>query len=147
MKVPKSDPFLAVVVGFLCLAVPVHAGNTPKAPAAQVQAPGTAASPSPNRAANPLDDFLGLTYTEDQKAAIRKVHDQNQLRLETIKKDTKLNEDQKAALMRGYLRMEYVRIYDLLNSEQQAEIRKKIAARHEQESRQKQQPPQRTRPN
>jgi Spy/CpxP family protein refolding chaperone len=95
-----------------------------------------------------MDDFEGLTYSDEQKAQIRKVHEQSVSRLTLVSRDPKLNDDQKGAMLQGYMRMEYTEIFKLLTPEQQAEVRKKIAARREQENRDKKkaQPAHATRP-
>jgi len=86
-----------------------------------------------------MDDFAGLTYSEEQQAQIRKIREESESRLDKVSSDPKLDADQKAAMLQGYQRIEYREIYGVLTQEQQAEVRKKIAGRRAQEPRQKQQ--------
>ena len=146
MKENHPEILLAVLAGLLLVAVPSHGTSAQSATASSVPVPGsappTARSVRPSRPSDPMEDFAGFTYTEDQKEKMRKVHEESQSRLETVAKDPKLDGDQKAALLQGYERLEYRQLYDVLTPEQQAEVRKKIAARREQakSERQKQAP-------
>jgi Spy/CpxP family protein refolding chaperone len=122
---------LAVTAGALGAAAGSDKPN-PQSPSPVQVAPPMA---RPN-SANPMDDFAGLDLTEDQKVQIRKVRLEGEARRNIIVNDPKLNADQKAALLQGYMRSEYREMYELLTPEQKAEVRKKIAARREQAHRQ-----------
>ncbi|PYT77292.1 MAG: hypothetical protein DMG40_24200 [Acidobacteria bacterium] len=122
---------------------------------APVQAAPRAASPGvrPKREAKPEDDFAGLTYTDEQKAKIDKIRETARMRADAIKRDEKLNPDQKQAMLDGYRRMEIKEMFGVLTPEQQVEVRKKALARRnalieeqkqlkqEQPKRQQQKPP------
>ena len=111
---------------------------------APVQTAPHAATPGvrPKREATPEDDFAGLTYTDEQKAKIDKIRETAKMRADAIKRDEKLNPDQKQAMLDGYRRMEIREMFGVLTPEQQAEVRKKALARQaQQQKRQQQKPP------
>lgn len=138
MKQYRSEILLAVVAGLLSVSAPSHAfGDQQVQPPAK--APGSASPTArPNQAPNLLDDFEGLTYTDQQKDQIRKIHEQSLSRLNIVANDPKLDASQKSAMLQGYERIEYNQVYEVLTPEQKAEVRKKIAARREQEQHDKQ---------
>ncbi len=122
---------VAIAAGFISLfAVPgiVGAQNTlpGSAPAPMMASPG--AQPTANSL--PADDFAGLNYTDDQKAAIEKIHRDAELRRETVLKDDKLTADQKDAMLTGYTRLENGAVFRVLSPDQQRQVRKRILARH-----------------
>jgi hypothetical protein len=82
-----------------------------------------------NRDSLPPDDFAGLTYTDEQKAEIEKIRLDTRSRKAVVAKDEKLTADQKDAMLLGYTRMEYGRIYKVLSPEQQRQVRQRIHAR------------------
>jgi Spy/CpxP family protein refolding chaperone len=77
----------------------------------------------------PPDDFAGLSYTDEQKAEIDKIRLDTKSRKAMVAKDEKLTADQKDAMLLGYTRMEYGRIYKVLSPEQQRQVRQRIHAR------------------
>ena len=76
-----------------------------------------------------MDDFAGLTYTTDQKAKIRQIHQDMKKRMDTVAKDNKLSPEQKWAMLQGYQHMERGQVYKVLTADQQKEVRKKALAR------------------
>ena len=132
-------------------------GSSPpqSAALASVQTAPHAATPGvrPKSEATPEDDFAGLTYTDEQKAKIAKIEETARMRADAIRRDEKLNPDQKHAMLDGYRRMEMNEMFRVLTPEQQAEVRKKAVARHkalieeqkqlkgQQQKRQQQKPP------
>src|SRR5271169_5447489 len=103
----------AAVVGgviFLC-AVPglIRAQSAPPGP---VQAPKLASSGAQvKRDSLPADDFAGLKYSEEQKAEIDQIQRNTKALMDAVAKDDKLTPDQKDAMLLGYKRMEYGRVY------------------------------------
>jgi hypothetical protein len=83
----------------------------------------------PTTSRPPVNDFAGLSYTDDQKAAIDKIHRDSESRQETVLKDNKLTADQKDAMLLGYARLEAGAIFRVLLPDQQRQVRKKILAR------------------
>ena len=141
MFTPRAATKAAVAAASLFLAMPVLAlteHSTPTVPTAS-QAPlqqaarpaaQQSASTRPQAPGNPEEDFVGLDYSDEQKAAIEKIHRQTVTRREAILRDTKLSQEQRDAMLFGYKRMEYTDIYKVLTPEQQSKVRDKIKARH-----------------
>jgi hypothetical protein len=103
-----------------------------------------AASPGAQSMSNagPEDDFAGLIYSDEQKAEIDKIHRDIESHKVVIAKDTTLDADQKSAMLFGYTRIEYGRIFQVLSLEQQKQVRQKILARKaEDPAAKKRQPP------
>ena len=97
------------------------------------------------KAVGPMDDFAGLTLTDEQKAKIDKIHEDTKSRLNVVAKDQKLSPEQKDAFLQGFLRNEHTQIFQVLTREQQLEVRKKVFARRaaamkEQEEKKQSQP-------
>jgi hypothetical protein len=113
-------------------------------PPAPVQAPKVASpGAQPKRASLPPDDFAGLNYSPEQKAEIDEIHQDTKSRKDAVVKDEKLNADQKDAMLQGYTRIEYGRVYKVLTPEQQRQVRQRMRARREADlAAQKKQPPQ-----
>lgn len=155
---------MAAAVAFLFLgATPglTHQQSAPSSSGPQSAAPAPvptapyAATPGvrPKREPTPEDDFAGMTYTDEQKAKIDKIRKTATMRADAIKRDEKLNPDQKQAMLDGYRRMEIREMFGVLTPEQQAEVRKKALARQkavveeqrqlkaQQQKRQQQKPP------
>jgi len=120
---------VAVAVGLMLLvAAPVWA-NTQSAQPVATNAP-SATMPGQSKVAATLeDDFAGLNYTDEQKAAIDRIHRDSATRKAVVAKDADLTPDQKDAMLVGYTRMEYGMIFRVLTPEQQREVRKKIQTR------------------
>lgn len=80
--------------------------------------------------------FAGLTYSDAQKEAIRKIREDIASRKAVVRKSDKLTDDQKNAMLTGYTRMEYSLIYKELTPEQ----KKKVSLRmHADDAKQKKQ--------
>jgi hypothetical protein len=134
---------IAVAIGFI---LPIAAPGPVIAQSASrnsVQTP-RAASPEAQPTSNAVreDDFDGLNYSVEQKTEIDKIHRETESHKETIANNTALNADQKNALILGYTRLEYGRIFQVLSMEQQKQVRQKILARRaEDQPMKKKQPP------
>jgi Spy/CpxP family protein refolding chaperone len=119
-----------LAIGFIFLfaaAGPTRADSTPRK---AVQA-SSAASPGSQtkRDAPPPDDFAGFNYTDEQRAEIDKIRQDTSARKRVVAKDETLNADQKEAMLLGYTRMEYGRIYRVLSPEQQKQVRQRMSSR------------------
>jgi Spy/CpxP family protein refolding chaperone len=51
--------------------------------------------------------------------------------MRAVARDERLNADQKDAMLQGYTRIEYRRVYAVLTPEQQMQIRKSVRSRRE----------------
>lgn len=120
-RVAKS---LAVAAQFMVfIAAP---GLTPtQSHAPQAQQPS---SMSRTQADPYADAFAGLTYTDEQKEAINKIRQDIASRKATVMKDGKLTNDQKDAMLTGYLRIEYGLIYKELTPEQKKQVATRMHA-------------------
>lgn len=87
-------------------------------------------SPAPAKASSfPVDDFSGFDYTPEQKAEIDRIQKGTKAEMDLVAKDQKLSADQKDAMMLGYSRLEYGRMYTVLTPVQRREVQQKIRAR------------------
>ena len=126
-----------VVCGFLSLLVaPGLLGsqsNSSEAPAT----PHPASPAAPAKAdTRPMDDFAGLTLTDDQKAKIGQIRQNAKLRGDAVVKNERLSQGQKDATLEGLQRKETSESFKVLTPEQQAEVRKRITARRAAEQQQ-----------
>jgi Spy/CpxP family protein refolding chaperone len=130
MKRNRYARLLTATAGFFFLCA------TPWKVFAQIASPGPMpthkmASPGLQQKKNSdaEDDFAGLTYTDEQKGEIDKIHQETKAHQDVVAKDDKLNSDQKNAMLLGYTRMEYGQIYKVLTPEQKRQVQKKIRDR------------------
>jgi len=121
---------VAVVGGFIFLCAVPGLTRAQSAPPSPVQASKVASSGAQvKRGSLPADDFAGLNYSEQQKTEIDQIQRNTKALMDTVVKDEKLTADQKDAMLLGYKRMEYVRVYKVLTPEQQKQVRQRMQAR------------------
>ena len=124
-----GEPML-VVCGFLSLLVAPglveSQSNSSGAPA--TPPPASPAAPA-KRDTRPIDDFAGLTFTDDQKARIAQIRENAKLRREAVIKNERLTQGQKNVTLEGLQRIETSEIFKVLTPDQLAEVRKRITAR------------------
>ena len=120
----------------------------PELACAQANAPGSAPPPplaSPEarvkKESHPLDDFAGLTYTDEQKAKIDQIRQTTRQRMDAVRKDEKLTPEAKQAMLEGYQRLEIGELFKVLTPEQQTEVRKKAQARRAEQQKKQNRPP------
>ena len=101
--------------------------NSSEAPA--TPHPASPAAP-PKRDTHPVDDFAGLTFTDDQKAKIAQIRQNAELRREAVVKNERLTQGQKDVTLERLQSLENSEIFKVLAPDQQAEVRKRIMARH-----------------
>jgi len=140
MKTKRIKKQVTVAAGFLFL------WWAPGLACAQDSAPGSApppplASPETRVKKGPLDDFVGLTYTDEQKAKIDQIRQTTRQRMDVVKKDEKLTPEAKEAMLEGYQRIEIQELFQVLTPQQQAEVRKKAAARRAEQQKKQTRPP------
>ena len=84
----------------------------------------------------------GLNLTEDQKAAMKKIHETTRSQMEAVKQDTTLSADQQAEKIHELRRDSRTQVVKLLTPDQRQQMRANIralrAARREQRLRQQQ---------
>src|SRR3974390_3431901 len=122
---------LLVVCGFLSLLV------APGRVRSQSNSSGAPATPHPaspaapqKRDTRPIDDFAGLTFTDDQKAKIAQIRQNAKLRSEVVVKNERLTQGQKDVTLERWQSLENSEIFKVLAPDRQAEVRKRIMARH-----------------
>jgi len=120
---------VAVAIGLMLLIAAPGWANTQNAPSVPASTPSAAMPGQAKVAATLEDDFAGLNYTDEQNAAIDRIHRDSATRKAVVQKDADLTADQKDAMLVGYTRMEYGMIFRVLTPEQQREVRKKIQTR------------------
>jgi Spy/CpxP family protein refolding chaperone len=137
---------IAVAAGFLALTFAPgisRAQGSSQAPA-QDQSQAAPAAPS-HREGRMRGAMKGLNLTDDQKVAMKKIHESTRAQLDVVNKDASLSADQRAAKiheLRHGARMQMVKLLTPEQREQmKANVRALRAARHE---KQQQQPPQAT---
>ena len=140
MKTKRINKQVTVAAGFLFL------WWAPGLACAQDSAPGSApppslASPEARVKKGPLDDFAGLTYTDEQRAKIDQIRQTTRQRMDAVRKDEKLTPEAKQAMLEGYQRLEIGQLFEVLTPEQQAEVRKKAQARHAEQQKKQNRPP------
>ena len=144
MKKERCPKPLTVAAGFILLCTAPGLTRAQMAPSGPAQAPKMdAPAAQTNKDTAPLDDFVSLNYTDEQKARIEKIRLDTRTQREAVAKDEKLSADQKDAMLLGYTRIEYGRIYEVLSPDQKKQVNQKIRARRaaDDAARTKQQPP------
>jgi len=71
-----------------------------------------------------------LTFTDDQKAKIAQIRQNAKLRSEVVVKNERLTQGQKDVTLERLQSLENSEIFKVLAPDQQAEVRKRIMARH-----------------
>ena len=130
MKQNRFRKSLAVAAGFIVLGAALTRAQSGSHGPAQSQKV-TSSEADAKKDSLPADDFAGLTYSDEQKAEIDKIHQDTKARKDAVAKDERLNGDQKDAMLQGYTRIEYRRVYGVLTPEQQMQVRQKIRNRRE----------------
>lgn len=129
MNKRRSAKPVAVGVGLFFLFTLPALTRSQSSPPAPTQIPYRTSPPlRAKRAPTPRDLFAGLQYTEDQKAEIRKIHEDIKSRMDAVIKNDKLDPEQKGAFLQGFERMERNEVYKVLTPEQKIEARKRMQA-------------------
>jgi hypothetical protein len=138
--------FVKLVVlasGFLFVSAAPALSFGQSSPPAAVPPPLRSAS-APRRNSTPPPDLLeGLTLTDDQKVKIDQIREQTKSQLTAVANDKKLSPEAADAMLRGYQRIENGKIFEVLTTEQQVKVRRRVAAWRAAERRPKQQSQQR----
>ena len=130
MNKKRLSKSVAVAVGIIFLFAVSGLARAESVEAGTVQPPKAAAPEAVKKKdSTPPNDFAGLNYTNEQKAEIAKVHQDMESHKAAVVNDQKLTADQKNAMLLGYTRMEYGRVYQTLSPEQQKQVRQRMASR------------------
>ncbi|HXJ06724.1 MAG TPA: Spy/CpxP family protein refolding chaperone [Candidatus Acidoferrum sp.] len=135
---------IAVAAGFLALtfAPGISRAQDSAQPPAQDQSQATPAAPAKHEG-RMHGAMKGLNLTDDQKAAMKKIHESTKAEMDGVKKDETLTADQKEAKIHELRHSARMQMAKLLTPEQREQMRANVrglrASRREQR---KQQPPQ-----
>jgi Spy/CpxP family protein refolding chaperone len=134
---------LAIAAGLLALTfVPaISRAQSSSQPPAQDQSQAAPAAPA-QQEGRKHGAMQGLNLTDDQKAAMKKIHESTKTQLDAVNQDESLTADQKAAKthqLRHSARMQMVK---LLTPEQRQRMRANVRALRASRRDQQQQPPQ-----
>ena len=135
---------IAVAAGFLALtfAPGISRAQSGSQPPSQDQSQAAPAAPAQHEG-RMHGAMQGLNLTDDQKAAMKKIHESTKAQLEAVNKDESLTADQKKAKthqLRHGARMQMVK---LLTPEQRQQMKASVRAlRASRREQQQQQPPQ-----
>lgn len=105
--------------------------TTPALPPGVAQGLNRSTSRPTVRQRTPLteaDLLSGVNLSDQQKAAIDRIHHDMRAKMEIVSKDQNESPEQKAAMLEGMNRMQLRQVFDVLSSEQREEVRKKISA-------------------
>ncbi len=135
---------IAVAAGFLALtfAPAITRAQSGSQPPAQDQSQAAPAAPAQHEG-RMRGAMKGLNLTDDQKAAMKTIHESTKAKLDAVNKDESLTAEQKAAKtheLRHGARMQMVK---LLTPEQRQQMKANVRAlRASRREQQQQQPPQ-----
>ena len=125
---------LATAAGLLLVSAIPDRTSGQSLPATSAETPLKTTPPArAKRAPDPLEDFAGLNFNEEQKAKIQQIRQDIKSRMDAVAQDQKLNPDQKEAMLLGFQRMERSQVFEVLTPEQQSEVRKRVQARRKAE--------------
>lgn len=122
MKTNRAAGLLVLAVQVMIL-IPAPALTRAQSQALQMTPPSASSGTQRDPYA---DAFAGLTYTENQKEAIRKIRQDIASRKAAVLKEDKLTQDQKDAMLSGYTRMEYILIFKALTPDQKKQVSARI---------------------
>jgi Spy/CpxP family protein refolding chaperone len=133
---------LAIAAGFLALtfAPGISRAQSGSQPLAQDQSQAAPAAPAQQEGKHGV--MQGLNLTDDQKAAIKKIHESTKAQLDAVNKDESLAADQKAAKIHQLRHSARTQMVKLLTPEQRQQMRANVRALRASRREQQQQPPQ-----
>src|SRR5271154_2586062 len=136
---------IAVAAGFLALtfAPGISRAQSGSQPPAQDQSQAAPAAPGQHEG-RMHGAMQGLNLTDDQKAAMKKIHESTKAQLDAVNKDESLTADQKAAKTHQLRHGARLQMVKLLTPEQRQQMKANIqqmrASRRQQQQQPQQQP-------
>src|SRR5208282_1990035 len=120
---------IAVAAGFLALtfAPGISRAQSGSQPQAQDQSQAAPAAPAQHEG-RMHGAMQGLNLTDDQKAAVKKIHESTKAQLDTVNKDESLTADQKAAKIHQLRHGARMQMVKLLTPEQRQQMRANVRA-------------------
>lgn len=136
---------IVVAAGILALSLGagISRAQETQQPPAQAQAPDKTQTAPPTPAEQPKGRhrlMAGLNLTDDQKAAIKKIHASTKEQIDGVNKDESLTADQKQAKIRQLRHSARLQFVKLLTPEQRQQMRANARALRAARQEQKQQP-------
>ena len=134
---------LAIAAGFLALtfAPGISRAQSGSQPPTQDQSQAAPAAPAQQQGRK-HGAMQGLNLTDDQKAAMKKIHESTKAQLDAVNKDESLAADQKAAKIHQLRHSARMQMVKLLTPEQRQQMRANVRALRTSRREQQQQPPQ-----
>jgi len=134
---------IAVAAGFLALtfAPGISRAQDTAQPPAQDQSQAAPAAPA-QQTAKRHGVMQGLNLTEDQKAAMKKIHESTKSQVEAVKQDQSLTADQQAAKIHQLRHSARLQMVKLLTPDQRQQMRANVRALRAARREQQQLPPQ-----
>src|SRR5262245_5323124 len=94
--------------------------------------PPAASQPSPPAHEHGKDRFAGLNLTDDQRAQIKKIHEDARMKSDAVKADSSLSDADKKARMRTIRQEAKKQAQEVLTPEQREQLKAKMKERHAQ---------------
>jgi Spy/CpxP family protein refolding chaperone len=134
---------LAIAAGLLALtfAPGISRAQSGSEPPAQDQSQAAPARPTQHEGRK-HGAMQGLNLTEDQKAAMKKIHESTKAQLDAVNKDESLAADQKETKIHQLRHSARMQMVKLLTPEQRQQMRANVRALRASRREQPQQPPQ-----
>ena len=134
---------IAIAAGFLALtfAPGMSRAQSSSQPPAQDQSQATPAAPS-QREGRMHRAMQGLNLTDEQKTAMKSIHESTKAQLDAVNKDESLTADQKAAKIHQLRHSGRMQMVKLLTPEQRQQMRANVRAMRAAHREKQQQPPQ-----
>ena len=134
---------IAIAAGFLALTfVPgMSRAQSSSQPPAQDQSQAAPAAPA-QREGRMHRAMQGLNLTDEQKTAMKSIHESTKAQLDAVNKDESLTADQKAAKIHQLRHSGRMQMVKLLTPEQRQQMRANVRAMRAAHREKQQQPPQ-----
>src|SRR5580658_3734286 len=134
---------IAVADGFLALTFSPGISRAQNGSQTPAQDQSQAAPVAPTQHAGRMHGAMqGLNLTDDQKAAMKKIHESTKAQLDAVNKDESLTADQKEAKIHQLRHSARMQMVKLLTPEQRQQMRANVRALRASRREQQQQPPQ-----
>ena len=134
---------LAIAATFLAVTFAPGISRAQSAPQTPAQDQSQAAPAAPAQREGRMHGAMkGLNLTDDQKAAMKKIHESTKAQLDAVNKDESLSADQKAAKIHQLRHGARLQMVKLLTPEQREQMKANVRALRASRREQQQQPPQ-----
>jgi Spy/CpxP family protein refolding chaperone len=136
---------IAVAAGFLALTFAPGISRAQSSSQATAQDQSQAAPAAPAQREGRMHGAMkGLNLTDDQKAAMKNIHESTKAQLDAVNKDESLSADQKTAKIHELRHGARLQMVKLLTPEQREQMKANVRALRASRREKQQQPPQAT---